>query len=103
MDPGKQRLEGPGPGKRLFLLSVLLLILLSCMRCAKARAKCERSGGKCQHAFDRCTGLKEKCKWLEVGGIERWWSAQVLKSHVHPVQYVNGVCTSMQYLRPYLV
>ena len=68
MDPGKQRLGGLGPGKRLFLLSVLLLILLSCVRCAKARAKCERSGGKRQRACDRCAGLKEKCEWLEVGG-----------------------------------
>ena len=27
----------------------------------------------------------------------------VLKSHVHPVQYVNRVCTSMQYLQPSVV
>ena len=50
------------------LFSVLLLILLSCMRCMKTRAKCERSGRKCQCTCDRCTGLKEKCKWPEVGG-----------------------------------
>ena len=68
MDLGKQRLGGPGPGKQLFLLSVLLLILLSCMRCTKARTKCERSGGKHQRTCDRCTGLKEKCEWPEVGG-----------------------------------
>ena len=46
----------------------MLLILLSCVCCAKARAKCDRSGRKRQRTCNRCTGLKEKCKWLEVGG-----------------------------------
>ena len=36
--------------------------------------------------------------------VDRVWTFSkgvwgLLKSHVHPAQYVNGVCTSMQYLQ----
>ena len=31
------------------------------------------------------------------------YDSHLLKSHMHPTQYVDGVRTSMQYLQPYLV
>ena len=68
MDPGKQRLGGPGPGKLPFPFFFCCLIFFSCVCCVKAKAKCERSGRKHQRACDRCAGLKEKCEWLEAGG-----------------------------------